>query len=325
MAKPYPRSTIGEHLVRYDLVFHKNTTCKEALATIKAREREWPDTEQIFVIDEGKKLIGSVNFKTLIASDWHTHLSSIMRRDFISVTDHAHQKTIARLAIKTGLANVPVTDADGRYLGIVDSTQILRILHEQHVDDLMRFSGVLGSEKLYNLFKTTISDSIRIRIPWLIIGLIGGIFISRIIEQFSGKLEQELSLAAFIPLIVYISDAAGTQTQTLYVRAASLEQIRFKRYVIEELKIGLSIGFVVAILAVLIISSFYGISSRLPYIVGVSMFLGITTSGVVATTISWLIDRSGKDPALGSGPFATVIQDFLSVLIYFITATLLLG
>ena len=169
-----------------------------------------------------------------------------MNKNFVSLTDHSHQESAVKLAIKKGVESIPVVDQDRHFLGIIDAEQIFKIMHEEHVERLMHFSGILNNEALVLNYKSKVWAVVKSRLPWLLLGLAGGIASTLIVDKFSQILETELTLAFFIPVIVYMNDAVGTQTQTIFVRYSALEKIVFIKSLLQETKAAILIGAVLS-------------------------------------------------------------------------------
>lgn len=170
----------------------------------------------------------------------------------------------------------------------------------------------------------TIWQSFRHRIPWLTAGLFGGLLAAVVIDNFEKVISQNLILAAFIPLIVYMADAVGTQMESFVIRDLALNpKIIFSRYFFKHFLVTACIGFCISLvlfLASLIIYDNYQIS----LVLAISLFLAILTSLVTGLLIPYFFGKFRFDPADASGPIATIIQDILSVLVYFSIASFLL-
>ncbi len=318
----YSEHSIGEHLVPYRLVFHKDSKVSEVTSKVKRDPTTWPNSEDIIVVDSENKLLGVVELKKILSSPGNITLANLVSENYPYVTEHAHQSNVAKIALRHGAENIPVVDENNHFVGIIDATQILKILHEEHVERLMHFSGVLDNHALTEGYKASVFDVSKSRLPWLFLGLIGGILSTFIVESFANTLKTELSLAFFIPIIVYMNDAIGTQTQTIFVRLSALEKINLIKALIFELKISLLVASPIAV-GIFLFTAFW-LGTSIAQIVALSMFLGMLTSALIATLIPWSLEKLGKDPAIGSGPFTTIIQDLLSIIIYFKVATLLL-
>lgn len=161
------------------------------------------------------------------------------------------------------------------------------------------------------------------RLPWLILGLGIGFLTSLYISRYEEILARNISLAFFIPIIVYMSDAVGTQTETIFVRDLSQHRSNFLKYLKKEFSLGLVMG---AILGLLIAVGAYLWLKNLNVAatVGLAMFLNVMIAPVTATIIPELLFKERQDPALGAGPFTTVLQDLISLMIYFLVASIIL-
>ncbi len=166
-------------------------------------------------------------------------------------------------------------------------------------------------------------DLIKLRFPWLVIGLTGGLMASFVISRFELSLRENISLAFFISVIAYMSDAMGTQTETVFIRAITDLKFNITKYIIREVMIGLTLGGMFGILA-WIASSFIADSFKIGMVVGVSLFLSMTIASLLGCLTPILLKYFKQDPAVGSGPFTTAIQDLVSLTIYFTIATIVL-
>lgn len=171
--------------------------------------------------------------------------------------------------------------------------------------------------------KQRIKTILRARLPWLLLGLLGGTLASLVVSQFEKIISQNISLAFFVPVIVYMSDAIGTQTETIFVRDLATSKLLFLRYLLKEslvaLFLGLILGTGIALVSYLWLGSF-----SLSLIVGLTMLINATISPFIALLIPELLYKEKTDPALGAGPFATILQDIISLIIYFLIASLVL-
>lgn len=164
---------------------------------------------------------------------------------------------------------------------------------------------------------------LRLRLPWLIAGLVGGFGASFLISRFESFLSQNVALAFFIPVIVYLSDAVGTQTETIYVRNISDKKSMFKIYLAKECTLGLIFGLIFGSLTV----AFTYVWLRdfeLSLTIGLAMAISVAISPFVALVTTRAFQIEHQDPAVGAGPFKTILQDIVSILVYFATASLIL-
>ena len=166
-------------------------------------------------------------------------------------------------------------------------------------------------------------DLIKLRFPWLVIGLVGGAIASIIVSRFELSLRQNIALAFFIPIIAYMSDAIGTQTETVFIRALSNLKFDIGKYITRELAIGAILGSALGILAG-IFAYFLSQSTLIGVVVGLSLFLSMTVATGLACVTPIILKALKQDPAVGSGPFTTALQDLVSLAVYFIVATIIL-
>ena len=171
--------------------------------------------------------------------------------------------------------------------------------------------------------KEKVGFLLRLRLPWLIIGLVGGTLASFLVSRFEEILSQNISLAFFLPLIVYMSDAVGTQTETIFVRNLAKGKVNFLTYLIKELFIGVGLGIIFAVLIGLI-TEFWIRSPEITLTVSLAMFINVSLAPAIAIIVPEIIFKEHKDPALGAGPFTTIVQDIISILIYFLVAAWIL-
>jgi len=177
-----------------------------------------------------------------------------------------------------------------------------------------------GKTPLLDIIHARASKLVWVRLPWLLVGLVGGIFATNIVRYFEAVLQKKLALAFFIPVVVYMADAVGTQTEALFIRTELLGGISKKRYMLREGAVGFCLGLICAGLsfffAYLLFRDF-----KLALIIGLALFATIFLSVFLAVGIPVLLIKLGKDPGVGSGPFATALQDILSITVYFAIAT----
>ncbi len=168
-----------------------------------------------------------------------------------------------------------------------------------------------------------VSLLIRMRLPWLLLGLAGAALVSFLVSRFESALASDIHLAFFLPAIVYMSDAVGTQTESIYVRNVAREEINYSAYVMKEFLLGVTIGALFGFISGGVAYLWLG-DGRVAITVGVAMLVAITIAPLVSLALSSLLQREKADPALGAGPITTVIQNLLSIFIYFTIASLIL-
>lgn len=280
--------------------------------------------EAVYIVDEHNYLGGLVRLSDLLSMPRELKIGEVMTIEPPTVYPDDDQEEVASLAVQYGLSSVPVIDRQGCFLGVVPPHALISILRKEHIEDLHRLAGIQreNSHARHALEDAPVKRA-RARLPWLLVGLLGSILATFIVSRFEQTLEKQIFVAFFVPGIVYLADAIGTQTEAIVVRGLSLSQNSLKVLLLGELWTGLLIGLVLGCLSFPLVAIAFGNIS-----LAFAVSLSILTAGGVATSIGllfpWILDRLGRDPAFGSGPVATIIQDVLSLLIYFAIAQWLL-
>lgn len=288
------------------------------------RGRRFDSLEAVYVVDELGRLEGVVPMTELAAARPGTPLSELVIRDAPRSLPGTDQEEVALLAQRHGIAAIPVVDIDGALLGAVSAEVLIDVLRREHMEDITRLAGVLdGASRARTALAEPLLRRLSHRLPWLIVGLLGSMVAAAVVSRFEATLEATLAVAFFVPGIVYLADAVGTQTEAIAVRGLAHERQPLRRLLPGEVLAGLMIGLVLSAIALPAIVLAYG-SLRL----GLAVAISVTVAGGIATTIGllfpWLLSRFGADPAFGSGPVATIVQDVFSLLTYFVTVSLLL-
>lgn len=325
MHNKYPPESAGRRMITNVPTAQPEETILNVRQRLFEKANDFETLNYIYIVDQEGKLMGVLSLKDVFRKPEETKIENLMAKDVIKVRPRTDQEKVVILALKHNLKSIPLTNKDNRFLGIVPSDVILEILHTENVEDILRFAGISQRDAVLNkTLQSPVSTLTKIRIPWLIFGLFGGLFAAQIVTFFEGSLRIHFVLAAFIPLIVYMADAVGVQAQTLFIRSLALNsRLDIRKYFLKEIKISLVIALILGFLLVLISFLQFGLLN-IGIILGVSLFLTVICACFIAVLIPWLLQNLKKDPAIGSGPFATIVRDILSLALYFSIATILL-
>jgi len=290
-------------------------TAAQAVSALSGRH--YQSVTLFCVTDADDRLLGVIRIADLLAAPPGTLLADLMVRDAPRVHADVDQEKVASLALHHVLNAIPVVDHSNRLLGVIPSEALLHILRREHVEDIHRFAGI--SRETHRAREAIESPPIRRardRLPWLLLGLFGSVIATWVVARYEQELNSRVAIAFFVPGLVYLADAIGTQTEAVAVRGLSLSHARLSSLVSSELRTGLLIGLALGAVTFPMVWFAFG-DMRL----GASVALALMCASTMATTIGlllpWLLTRFGSDPAYGSGPLATVIQDLLSLIIYF--------
>ena len=317
--KKYPLESAGRKIIFNIPTCSPDDNILNVKESVFANAQNLETFNYIYVINEGK-LVGVFSLKEIFRRKENERVGNFMNKTIVKASPFDDQEKIAILAIKHELKAIPITDKNNYFLGIIPSDIILDILHKEHVEDILFLAGINSKEASLESSEKILA---KVRLPWLIVGLFGGILAAQITIIFEEPLKDYFILAAFIPLIVYMADAVGSQTQTLYIRNLALNNFSKKNYFLKEIKTGVLMALVLSVLF-FIISTIISSQVLIGTILSISLFLTIMAAITISVLIVKALLKLGKDPALGSGPFATIIADISSLMIYFSVATLLL-
>jgi magnesium transporter len=295
-------------------------TVADALATL--RQRSWEEVGHVYLVDDRERLIGQVSMERLLFADSTSRLSTLRGDPPVEVQPDDNAETVALQAVERHEADVAVVDRQQHFLGAIPIGRLLSILHEEHVDNFLRMGGVSDVHPKPLAKQSTIM-AFRARIPWLAIGLVGGFFAGGVAAFFEVALKQEIALAFFLPLVVYMADAVGTQTETILVRALAYGNVPVGAQLLREGLVGSLIGGAIGLLAGLGLWIWDG-RPAVALVVALTLAVTAVIATLVASMLPLGLARLGTDPALASGPVATVLQDILSVAIYLSIATVIL-
>jgi len=305
------------------------TLLEETVLDVKKRlfekAKEFETLNYIYVVNKDRRLLGVFSFREIFQAPEETKIKNLMiKKEVIKVYPYTDQEKVAILALKHNLKAIPVVDKESRFLGVVPSNKILGILYSEHMEDIFRYAGIYDGDFLPSkMIRAPAGTLAKVRLPWLILGLFGGILAAKITGLFEAPLKSHFILAAFIPVIVYMADAVGTQTEALVIRGLAIDsKLAIKNYLFQEIKVGFLIALSLGALLTLISSLWLGLL-HIGFILGVSIFLTIMAAIIIALFIPLVLNKLKKDPALGSGPFATIVTDLCSLIIYFSVSTFL--
>lgn len=271
----------------------------------------------VCVIDDEERLLGTLTAAELLAQPDAAMLDRAAASNGFRVHSGIDQERMASIALRHGVAAMPVVDEAGRLVGVVGPITLMDILRREHVEDLHRLAGITRetAQALQAIEEPPLRRA-RHRLPWLVVGLGGSMVATFVVVRFESVLAAKPALAFFVPGLVYLADAIGTQSEAVAVRGLSLSHIGIRRLIGGELRTGILVGLVLALLAFPMVWLVFG-ELRLAAAVALALAGASILASVLGLMLPWLLARIGSDPAYGSGPLATIVQDVLSLLIYF--------
>ncbi len=284
----------------------------------EARKHIPPDFNlcRIPVHDSKGCLLGAVPVTRMFTTDPHTRAEDCME-PLPAVSTATPVSHAIATALEAATPILAVTDNSGRLQGVVPSDTLMHLVHDRYGEVLKRFTGIReNSEQAVTAIEGEPGRRVIHRIPWLLVGTFGSMIATLIMAGFENILRSNVEVAFFIPGLVYLADAIGTQSEAIAVRGLSFSKTSIKRLWWGELQTGLLLGLILALLVFPFI--WIAFSASLALAVALALVFASSVATSIGLLFPWILTQLGKDPAYGSGPIATIIQDLLSLLIYFI-------
>ncbi len=317
----YDEETAGGIMATEVVSVREDALAAEAIESIREQADEVGDLHYVFVTDEDGRLVGLLDLKGLLLARPGVPVNTIMEPETISVTPDADQEQVANLARKYDLMAVPVVDAHGRLVGRITIDDLVDVLAEEASEDISRMAGTdpqeIGQESVLTISK--------LRLPWLITGLGGGIAAALVLSHFEMSLQNVIALAFFVPVITGMAGNVAMQSSSITVRGLATGAVGSHEAgttILRELRVAVLNGCVCGALAAAVASAWRG--PVIGLVVGSSMLTVVLVATVVGSTVPIVLKRLGADPALATGPFVTTSNDILGIMIYLVLATQLL-
>ncbi|GJM28858.1 MAG: magnesium transporter MgtE [Cyclobacteriaceae bacterium] len=291
--------------------------------TIEEIRRQAEDVQKVYavyVVDDFGRLLGRVSLKKIVMAEDHTKVSSIYDSDVISVETYRGEEEVADIMRKYDLEALPVVNRQGRLVGRITIDDIVDVITELAEQERQLMAGI--SEDVEE------DDSVlmltRARLPWLVVGMLGGLLGAVFMEAFEHNIT--LSLTFFIPLIMATGGNVGIQSSSLVVQSLANKSGFSKTTYTRLWKVfwvAILNGFLLAAMVFLGVQFLMGSGLRLALIVAIALLCVVLLSSFMGTATPLILDRFGINPALASGPFITTANDLLGLAVYFGVAHLL--
>lgn len=279
----------------------------------------------VVVADPKGRYVGVADVRDVLAHPRETPVATVLRTDWPCVAPETDQEHAAEAATAAGVASLPVVSDDGEIHGCIPAIALLRVLGHEHRQDVHRLVGIVNEGALarHALEDPPLRRALR-RLPWLLVGLALSALAAAVMSAHERALQDNVLIAIFIPSLVYLADAVGTQTEAIAVRGLSLRHRPLRALILNEVATGGLIGLGLAVPALF---GVWAMVSDLRIALGVSVSLLVASmlASAIGLLLPWSLSRLRIDPAFGSGPLATIIQDVVTILLYFTVITSLLG
>ncbi|MCZ0702974.1 magnesium transporter [Natronobacillus azotifigens] len=328
----YEDETAGRIMTTEYVRLKRDYTAAEAVEKLRTHAQDKETIYTIYITDDSRKLEGVLSLKELVMASPEQKLEEIMHKKIIKVSTGTDQEEVARTLQELDLLALPVVDKENRLVGIITFDDAMDILEEETTEDIFNKAGLADlnsreSDRSERLVNGSLFQIWKVRLPFLVITMIGGLMAGVVIEAFEEALEAIAAVAIFIPVIMDMGGNAGTQSSTIFARGLILGNIntkKFMRHLGKETIVGLSMGVLVGIATGVIASTWQGLP-ELGIAVGLALAITMTLATTLGFFIPFVLFKLGIDQAAGADPIITTIKDISGLLIYFILVTQFLG
>lgn len=318
----YEEGTAGS-LMAKELVKVKETwlvpTC---VRNMRSQAQEVTRVHSIYVVDKNDRLIGRLSLKDLLISSPKSKISDIYIDKVDSVSVHDKAEDVARLMQKYDLEAIPVVDDQLTLLGRITIDDILDLVIEEAEKDYQMAAGITEDIDADD----SILDKTKARLPWLILGLFGGMAAASIMGGFEEALNLYPELFYFTPLIAAMAGNVGVQSSAIIVQGLAADSIKGSQFsrLIKEIALSMVNGIILAGL-IFLFGSFLGYQTNMLVTISISLVIVIIMASLIGTFVPLILDKRGIDPAVATGPFITTSNDIFGIFIFFFIAKLILG
>lgn len=322
----YPDNSAGSIMTTEYMDLKKDMSVSQALSKIRETIEDTENVYTCYVISKDRKLEGVISLKELITSDDDVILENLMNRNFVSVHTNDDQEEVAEIIKKYDLIVLPVTDVEGRLLGIITIDDVMDVVEQEATEDFHRMAGISPVEESY--LKTSAFKMARQRISWLIILMISATFTGRIIKNYESVLQSVVILSSFIPMLMDTGGNAGAQSSTIVVRALALGEVKPKdtfKILRKEFCISFIVAVVLAAINYLRLITMTRTPLNVALVVSVTLIFVVMISKIIGAFLPVVAKSLKMDPAIMAGPLITTILDALTLTIYFKFATVFLS
>ncbi len=317
----YDEDSAGGIMAKEFVTANSNWTVKKTLSMLREQAEDVEYIYTVYVTDDSDNLKGTLSLKRFLYTSDDTLIKEIFKPDPIFVDVNEPAEEVASMMEKYDLVVIPVVNAGGKLVGRITIDDAMDVIKEEAEKDYQMASGI--SEKVES------SDSVwvlsRARLPWLLVGLLGGILGAYVIGFFEDQIEEHTVMASFIPLILAMGGNVGVQSSAIIVQSLannSLEIDSILKKLFKEMLVALINGLICAFIA-LIFCWVTKHDQNLAFTIGVSLISVFIYAGLFGTFVPLILNKYKIDPALATGPFITTTNDVIGLLLYFLVGWVL--
>jgi magnesium transporter len=320
----FAEGTAGRIMTPDVFALREDLTVGEAISAIQQASRDVEIVYYLYVVDARSHLVGVLNMRQLLLVAPTTPIKRLMNTDVISVRADTDQEEVADIVAKYNLLGVPVVDDTNKLVGAVTVDDVLDVVREEATEDILALAGVRSEEHALS----TPGQSVRLRLPWLMINLATAFLAASVIDKFRGTIEQVSVLAALQSVVAGMGGNSATQTLAVVVRGLALGEVNWdnaRRVVWKETRVGLANGVVNGLVAGVFVWLWQGAAMNalvLGSVIAAAMIINLVIAAIAGTLIPLVLKRFNADPAIASTVFVTTCTDVGGFLVFLGLATL---
>ncbi len=314
----YDEDSAGGLMAKELVAINENLTVKQALGEMRDQAELIDEIYYLYVVDDNNKFKGTVSLKSLLFGSTNQKIINLLEEDMVAVKTDDKAEDVAKIMEKYDLVAVPVVDSIGRLVGRITIDDVVDVIRESAEEDYQLMSGITDDVN----FSDSVFKQTKSRIPWLLIGMLGGIFASFIIGLFDEEMAKYTSLALFLPLIAAMGGNAGVQSSAIVVQGLASGDLDIHstwKKLFKEFRIGFCNGLICGTL-IFAYNFFFSDNFALTISVSVALLAVIIFATVLGTFIPLLLNKMKIDPAIATGPFITTFNDIMGLIIYLLIA-----
>ncbi len=319
----FDEDTAGGLMARELITVRGDMTISHIIELLREEAEDIEGVQNVYVVDSSNILLGMIPVINLIMEEPGRRVEEVMERDVVKISVQTDQEEVASIFARYDLYSIPVVDDVGRLMGRITVDDIIDVIEEEANEDITLMAGT-ADEELWEKSAVAVS---RMRLPWLLAGLGGGIASAFLMSRFRTSLETLIALSFFVPIVMAMGGNVGIQSSAIVVRELAIGDkglVRIGRKLWQELKVSLINGLVLG-------TVFFAVVTIWQQNYRLGLFLGICLMGIIlwatfmGTSVPLLLKKMDVDPALATGPFITTSNDILGILIYLGVASLLIN
>lgn len=322
----YPEDSAGSIMTVEFVDLKEAYTVAQAIERIRKVGIDKETINTCYVTDQYRKIKGTISLRMLLLSDTSDRIGDLMEENVITISTLMDQEEVSRQFQKYDFDAMPVVDSEQRLVGIITVDDVMDIIEQEATEDIEMMAAITPTDKPY--MKTSVLETFKKRIPWLLFLMISATFTGKIIQSYEAALASYAVLTMYIPMFMDTGGNAGGQSSVTIIRSISLGEVQFRdmlRIIWKEIRVAMLCGLTLAVVNFGKLMVIDRVGMQVALIVCLTMVVTVLVAKLVGCTLPMIAKQIGFDPAVMASPFITTIVDAVSLVIYFQIATRMLG